>query len=122
MVVKDKVEGPEDFPLDMKKLRFALVDKKIGAFIGAPPPEITGAKMWQRIMNAMHDVALNETRSKIPIIYGVDSIHGATWVQDAILYPQPISMASSFNVDIAKAFGEITAKEQRAAGFQWNFR
>ena len=105
----------------MTRLRYALVEKKVGSILN-PLPEIVSAKRWQEVISMIHDVALNETRSKIPVIYGIDSIHGASFTQDAVLYPQPISMAASFNVDNAKTYGEIVAREQRASGIPWNFR
>ena len=122
MIVKDKVDGPDDMPVNITRLRTALIEKKVGSILNPVPPEVSSAKRWQDIINLIHEIALNETRSKIPILYGIDSIHGASFTQDAVLYPQPISMAASFNVDNAKMYGEIVAREQRASGIPWNFR
>ena len=73
------------------------------------------------MIKQIQDVALNETRLKIPIIYGIDSIHGANYVQEGVLFPQPLSQAATFNRDVAHRIGEITALETRAIGVPWNF-
>ena len=106
----------------MTRLRHALVEIKVGSFLNGILIETANAKLWQEVISIMHDVALNETRSKIPILYGIDSIHGASFTQNTILYPQQISLAASFNVDNARRYGEIVAREQRASGIPWNFR
>ena len=51
----------------------------------------------------------------------MDSIHGANYIREAVLFPQPLSMAASFNLEIAKKVGEITSIETRASGIPWNF-
>ena len=54
-------------------------------------------------------------------MYGIDSIHGANYIQEATLFPQPISMAASFNLNVVKDIARITAIETRAVGIPWNF-
>ncbi len=58
---------------------------------------------------------------KIPVIYGVDSIHGATYIKEAVLLPHGLNRAATFNTDIAEKSGRITAIETRAVGIPWNF-
>jgi beta-glucosidase len=62
-----------------------------------------------------------KSRLKIPVLYGIDAIHGATYTQNATLFPQAISMAATFNPELSFKAGEITAREIRASGLQWNF-
>ena len=62
-----------------------------------------------------------KTRLKIPVIYGIDSIHGANYVQGATLFPQEIGMAASWNPALMQRAAEITAMETRAAGIPWSF-
>ena len=61
--------------------------------------------MWQKIIRLIHDVTRNETRLKIPIIYGIDSIHGANFIQEAVLFPQPINLGATFNLEIVEKIG-----------------
>ena len=55
------------------------------------------------------------------MIYGIDSIHGANYVQGATLFPQEIGMAATFNPELMKRAAEIAAIETRAAGIPWSF-
>ena len=47
---------------------------------------------------------------------GTDSIHGVNFLQEGILFPQPLAQAATFNVEIARKIGEIVAKESRSMG------
>jgi beta-glucosidase len=72
------------------------------------------------MMRTVQDAAA-KTRLKIPVIYGIDAIHGATYTQNSVLFPQALNMAATFNPDLAFKEGEITAREVKASGQQWNF-
>src|ERR1041385_8584663 len=58
---------------------------------------------------------------RIPMIYGIDSIHGANYVQGATLFPQEIGMAATWNPELMKRAAEIAAIETRAAAIPWSF-
>src|SRR5262249_12780720 len=62
-----------------------------------------------------------KTRLKIPVVYGLDSIHGATYVRGAELFPQPLGMAATWNPDLMMQASHLTAMEARSAGIPWNF-
>ena len=57
----------------------------------------------------------------IPIIYGIDAIHGVNYTKGATLFPQEIALAASWDTSLARQFGEIVAYETRASGLAWNF-
>ena len=57
----------------------------------------------------------------IPCIYGLDMIHGASYLTDGTLFPQEINLAATFNREYAKAMGEAMAYETRAAQCPWVF-
>ena len=57
----------------------------------------------------------------IPCIYGLDMIHGASYLTDGTLFPQEINLAATFNREYAKAMGEVMAYETRAAQCPWVF-
>lgn len=59
--------------------------------------------------------------SKYPLIFALDSIHGATYVKDAALFPQEIALAATFDPSFATAAGRVTARDTRAAGVPWIF-
>ena len=57
----------------------------------------------------------------IPCIFGLDMIHGASYLTDGTLFPQEINLAATFNRDYAQAMGRIMAYETRAAQCPWVF-
>jgi beta-glucosidase len=109
-----------DDPVDLNRLKIAIVDKHVGSILNTPKDIAQKGAIWQKIIKHIHDVTLN-TRLQIPVLYGIDSIHGANYIQEAVLFPQPLAQAASFNTEMAEKIGEIVAKETRAAGIPWNF-
>ncbi|HVE56677.1 MAG TPA: glycoside hydrolase family 3 N-terminal domain-containing protein, partial [Pyrinomonadaceae bacterium] len=75
---------------------------------------------WHEIIGGIQTAA-NKTRLKIPVIYGIDSIHGANYVRGATLFPQEIGMAATWNPELMRRAAEITAMETRAAAIPWSF-
>lgn len=107
--------------IDQRKLVNAVRDNYVGSIFNVPYFRAESARNWQKVIRSVQNAALNETRLKIPILYGIDSIHGATYIQEAVLFPQPLGQAATFNRDVARRVGEITALETRAVGIPWNF-
>src|SRR4051812_8955272 len=70
-----------------EKLRKAIGEYGIGSFLNVKDQAMPQAK-WREIVIAIQAEA-QKTRLKIPIVYGVDSIHGANYVRGAELFPQP---------------------------------
>lgn len=105
---------------NMTVLVEALREKRVGSII-APPFDCPTARDWQDYINTLQHIVQNSTRLQIPIIYAIDSIHGTGFINESVLFPQPLSQAASFNIEIAERIGEITASEQRAIGVPWNF-
>lgn len=124
-VTFDSIGVPEDenqgVPFDMAKLEEAIVNYHVGSILNTPYNKAQSLETWKGIITAVQDVALEKTRLKIPVFYGIDAIHGPTYTKDATLFPQSINMAATFNRDLEKNAGEITAKEVKASGIFWNF-
>jgi len=110
----------EPHHLDAAKLRKALVDYHVGSILNcgghAYPRE-----QWHEIIGGIQKVATTETRLKVPILYGIDAIHGANYVTGSTLFPQQLAQAATFNPALTEEGGRITAYETRAAGIPWNF-
>lgn len=62
-----------------------------------------------------------KSRLKIPLLIGIDAIHGNGLYNGATLYPTPITMAASFDPEMVKTIMTQTAKEMRATGSHWAF-
>ncbi|WP_055527700.1 beta-glucosidase BglX [Streptomyces alboniger] len=66
--------------------------------------------------NALQRIAVEESRLGIPLLFGLDVIHGF-WTT----FPIPLAQAASFDPDVAKADAEVSAKEARSNGVHWTF-
>src|SRR4051794_24437836 len=108
-----------DGVLDTAKLRNAVVNYKVGSILNVTGHALT-VDQWHTVITQIQDEAKN-TRLKIPVIYGLDGIHGQTYTLNSTLFPQNIGMAATRNPEMAAAVAKVTAKELRASGVRWNF-
>lgn len=106
--------------LDEKKLEEAIVKYNVGSILNVYDVAHT-IDYWHEVITKIQDIATKKTRLGIPVIYGIDAIHGATYTKDATLFPQSLALASTFNKNHAERMGEITSIETRASGIPWNF-
>ena len=88
-----------------------IIDGKIGSFLHVLDPEE---------VNYLQGFTL-QSRLKIPLIIGIDAIHGNAMVRGTTVYPSPISIAATFNNDFAYDVAKQSAREMRATGSQWTF-
>lgn len=112
-----------DNPVDQAKLEDAIFNHHVGSILNTPTTPNNKAQpiaKWRQMTQTIRETAA-KTRLKIPVIYGIDAIHGATYTQNSVLFPQAISMAATFNTDLSFKAGEITAREVKASGLDWNF-
>ena len=109
----------QDVKIDPAKLEKAIVKYGVGSILNVSDQALT-IDRWHEIIGQIQDAA-KKTRLGIPVIYGIDSIHGANYVQGATLFPQEIGMAATWNPELMKRASEITAIETRAAGIPWSF-
>ncbi|KAF9411838.1 hypothetical protein BGZ94_001217 [Podila epigama] len=111
--------------LDINKVEYWVGELGVGSFLDTPSNHggkyiSYSAKQFAKIVDGIQRVALSKGR-KVPMIYGLDSVHGANYVDGSILFPQQIGVAATFNRTIAYEAGRITAKDTRAAGIPWVF-
>lgn len=102
------------------KLSEGIQKYHIGSVLNTPYPYAPTVKGWQEIMTVI-STENNKSRLKIPVLYGIDAIHGASYTQGATLFPQQIGMAATFNTAIVKKGAEISAYETRASSIPWVF-
>jgi beta-glucosidase len=109
----------QDVRVDEAKLDKAINKYGVGSFLNVSEQALTVDK-WHELIGRIQEVSM-KTRLKIPNIYGIDSIHGANYVQGATLFPQEIGMAATWNPALMLRAAEITAMETRAAAIPWSF-
>jgi beta-glucosidase len=109
----------QDGQVDAAALKNAVVEHKVGSILNTTAHALSAEK-WREIMTQIQDEA-QYTRLKVPVIYGLDAIHGQTYTLDATLFPQNLAMAATRNPDLVQATAKVAAKELRASGVRWNF-
>jgi beta-glucosidase len=109
----------QDGVLDTAALRKAIQHYKAGSILNVTGHALT-LDQWHIVITQIQDEA-KKTRLRIPVIYGLDGIHGQTYTLDATLFPQSIAMAATRNPELAVGAAKVTAKELRASGVRWNF-
>lgn len=105
--------------VDEAKLDKAVNKYGVGSFLNVSEQALTVDK-WHELIGRTQEVSM-KTRLKIPNLYGIDSIHGANYVQGATLFPQEIGIAATWNPALMHRAAEITAMETRSAAIPWSF-
>jgi beta-glucosidase len=82
-------------------------------------PDIT-AKGWAASYDTLQALS-QKTRLKIPIIFGVDAVHGHNNVEGAVIFPHNIGLGATRNPKVVENSARITAAEMRGTGIQWDF-
>ncbi len=75
---------------------------------------------WASLYDSLQSYALN-TRLKIPIIYGIDAVHGNNNIYGATIFPHNIGMGCTRDPNLVKDEGRVTAEELAATGINWTF-
>jgi beta-glucosidase len=87
---------------------------------GSVPSEKASASVWQKMVTKMQKAAL-KTRLGIPIIYGIDAVHGNNDVYNATIFPHNVGLGATRDPHLVKRIGEATAHETRATGIPYTF-
>jgi beta-glucosidase len=95
---------------------------KLGSLLsgGGSSPDPNNVTAWANMYDGYQSYAL-QTRLAIPLIYGVDAVHGHNNVYGAVMFPHNIGMGCTWNPELVKTANEITAREVAATGIDWNF-
>lgn len=111
--------GDTEGNIDPVALKNAVVNHNVGSILNVNAHGFTVDK-WNEIITKIQDEAKN-TRLKIPVVYGLDGMHGQTYTLNSTLFPQNLAMAATRNTSLPVAAAKVTAKELRASGVRWNF-
>ncbi len=111
--------GGNDIHIDPAKLEKAVVKYGVGSILNVKDQALTVDK-WHEIIRDIQE-ASKQTRLKIPVIYGIDTIHGPNYIQGSTLFPQEIGMAATWNPLLMQHAAEVAAAETRVAGIPWTF-
>ncbi len=87
---------------------------------GGGSPSVNTAQAWYAMVEGFQTEALN-TRLGIPLIYGVDAVHGHGNLQNATVFPHNIGLGAANDPELMEKIGRATAEEMLATGIPWNF-
>ncbi|MDA0728122.1 MAG: glycoside hydrolase family 3 C-terminal domain-containing protein [Bacteroidetes bacterium] len=116
--VGEPFELEEPHRLDWEKVELAIGTYRVGSVLNcgghAYPPST-----WHELIGGIQEVSM---RAKgLPVLYGVDAIHGATYTSGSPLGPQQIALAATWDTSLVRKVAAATAKEVNRSGIPWNF-
>jgi beta-glucosidase len=99
-----------------------VADLFIGSVLsgGNGNPAPNNPEVWADMVGSFVEAA-GQTRSGIPLVYGVDAVHGHSNVGGATIFPHNIGLGAAGNEDLVERIGQATATEIRATGAHWTF-
>lgn len=98
-----------------------ILEKFIGSVIHTQGPTPgNSAKEWQKRFIELQKKAL-ATRLGIPLLFGVDAVHGQNTFEGATIFPHNIGLGATNNEELVYEIAKITALESQATGFNWVF-
>ena len=104
-------------------LKSVLVTDATGSVLSGAtdnPPGNTGTD-WANLYNTIQHYAIDHSRLRIPIIYGVDAVHGFGHPTAATLFPQSIGMGATWDTALARQAGQATRDQVCSVGTNWVF-
>lgn len=108
----------KDVVLDPDKARDLIKNHHIGSFLNG---EAVEPETWYKFMAELTRIAAEESRLGIPVIYGIDHIHGASYLKGSSIFPQSINLGATFNPEHGFNAGQVTALESADLGHHWIF-
>ncbi len=106
--------------LDTAKMRLYLDKYKVGSIqnLGTYP---FSPKEWRQNIELIQEYVAKNTEHAIPVLYGIDAVHGANYSAGSTLLPHQINLAAARSRSVAEEMGRITSYEMRASGIPWNY-
>jgi len=104
--------------INAEKLHKAVDEYGVGSILNVND-EAFSAEKWHEIIRAIQEEA-KKSRLQMPVLYGIDSIHGPNYIIGSTLFPQPLAMAATCNPELMLRGSQISAAK-RAGGIPWAF-
>ncbi|WP_207631133.1 MULTISPECIES: glycoside hydrolase family 3 N-terminal domain-containing protein [unclassified Actinopolyspora] len=99
-----------------------VADNRIGSVLsgGGSTPESNTPEAWADMYDRYQRAAL-DTRLGIPLLYGVDAVHGHNNLRGATVFPHNIGLGAADDPKLVQRIGAATAEEVAATGIDWTF-
>lgn len=122
MTLVEKIGQMTQVDMNALKDKADLARYGIGSMLSggdSDPPDITAAG-WLKACEGYQTWAL-KSRLKIPLVYGIDAVHGHNNVDGAVIFPQNIGLGATHNAGLVEKAERITALEIAGTGIHWAF-
>jgi beta-glucosidase len=122
------LQGDPANPWDRGELNDAILDDVLCANLtgsilsgGGASPAVNTPRAWAEMTNRIQEVALGCQPHGIPIIYGIDAVHGHNNVLGATMFPHQFGLGAAYDTRLARRLSQATASDVRATGIHWDF-
>ncbi|NDC88591.1 MAG: beta-glucosidase [Bacteroidetes bacterium] len=119
-ISSEKESSTSTFALDEEALREQLETYHIGSFLNVFDASF-GLDQWTSAIDRIQTINEEVSRLNIPIVYGIDAVHGHHYLKEGTVFPHQIGLAAALDTAMARAIGEQVALEMWASGLPWNF-
>lgn len=121
VIGKSDISGAsvDPFELDPIKMDTILGKFKTGSILNTTNNKAQSTTMWAYIIKTIQDRAIKETG--IPVLFGIDAIHGTNYTAGSTLFPHGVGMGASFNTDLMTEGSKVSAYETRASNIPYTF-
>lgn len=109
----------EPLEIDPLKLNEFVTKGLVGSLLNVGTYAHT-TERWQALIDQIQEAAA-QTRLKIPVLYGIDTIHGANYVMGSTLFPQQLGLAATGNPELVADLFEMATHDTVRAGLPWLF-
>ena len=109
----------ESFILDPDAMKTVFGEYHVGSILNMLGTEASDLDLWRKTISEMEESSMQN--NGLPLIYGLDQVHGPTYIIGGTMYPQQIGLAATFNPELMQELAEMNAYETRAAGVRWCF-
>lgn len=87
---------------------------------GGSHPTNNSEEGWQSLVKKYQDAALNSSAG-IPLLYGIDAVHGHNNLKGAVLFPHNIGLGAANDAELMYKIGVATTEQMVSTGIHWNF-
>lgn len=122
MTLDEKIGQMVQTERNFENINSVIKNSFLGSILsgGGSVPGNNSVESWISMYNGMQNSAFT-TRLKIPIIYGIDAVHGNNNVKGATIFPHNIGLGCTWDTLLVKQCARATAVEVRATGLNWTF-
>ena len=110
--------GTQSITIDTAKLKTVIQTYQIGSILQGG---VRTAEEWARVCRFFQEVNMMNSTNEIPLIFGIDHIHGANFLAEGTVFPHQLNIGATFNPAFAYDMGKYTALEAASLGHHWNF-